>query len=740
MRASKKLTGIALFAGAGGMHLGLEKAGINVLVSTDISSHAEATHKKNWPDKPFLCKDARQIRSSELIRLAGGIKPDIIFGGPPCQGFSTLGDKLSGDHRNTLFSAFARLVEDIGPRFVLIENVKALTTMYGGRFRDRILETFSRLGYNMSWNILNAADYGVPQIRNRVFFFGTKHSAAFTFPEPTHGPKADCKYETVGKAIMDIAENGTEIQNHLQLSHSERVVARYRLIPEGGRLPPPDELPEEIRRLNFGNTYKRLHRKQPALTMVPGNNAFPIHPTLNRSLTPREAARLQTFPDEFVFCGDRRSQCILVGNAVPPVLAESIGHSIVKHARAKSLSKNKELPHERGPAESSDFRDVKSTEAKDQENGFIDLFSGAGGFMIGFERAGFTPLLSVDINKYVALTHGRNYPTIPFLNGDISSPYVLDEICNRFSKKCVAVVVGGPPCQGFSIFGKRRFINTKGYQPHQDPRNRLVYGFIDVVRRLKPRWFVMENVPGFANLDNGMFLKTILEEFVDAGYSNVQAQVLNGADYGIPQLRRRLIVIGNTTGNIIPWPKKKFFAEPKEWQNAYRTVGEVILDLATAKSFRRHTCHVPMKHKPLLIERYKYIPEGEILDVGSLPSHLLTGYRTKSVQNYSHVFKRLHRHRPSITMVPGHNAFPIHPWLDRALTVREAARIQTFPDEVEFMGPRQEQCIQVGNAFPPLWAEVIANNIRKAEKNKWLPDLVPASVYYALVDKPVEAG
>jgi DNA (cytosine-5)-methyltransferase 1 len=245
----------------------------------------------------------------------------------------------------------------------------------------------------------------------------------------------------------------------------------------------------------------------------------------------------------------------------------------------------------------------------------------------------------------------------------------------------------------------------------------------------------MENVPGLANLDGGKFLDVLLQDFRDAGYLNAEARVLNAADYGVPQLRKRLLIVGNRTGHIIPWPKSKFFAEPRDWQDPYRTVGEVITDLAADRSYSRFTCHVPMKHKPLLVERYKYIPEGGRLDVASLPPHLRSGYRTNNVKNYSHIFRRLHREKPSITMVPGHNAFPIHPWLPRALTVREAARIQTFPDEIEFMGSRQEQCIQVGNAFPPLLAEIIGNNIRKAENNGWYPGRVPASAYYALIDK-----
>lgn len=521
---------------------------------------------------------------------------------------------------------------------------------------------------------------------------------------------------------------GTKVPNHIPLDHSERVIARYKLIPEGGRLPPPEELPVEIRRANFGNTYKRLHRQKPSLTMVPGNNAFPVHPTLNRSLTPREAARLQTFPDDHIFTGDRRSQCILVGNAVPPRLAEAIAKSVLEHARHEAIS---EVLFKAAPA----MKIENLIRVQKKQSGFIDLFCGAGGFTIGLERAGWVPLLGVDINPHAAATHRLNFPHTSHETVDLADDKIRSKLADQFVGKDIALVAGGPPCQGFSMFGRRRFVNTRGYAPDGDPRNKLVFAFVEFVKRVQPRWFLMENVPGLANLDDGAFLNSLLEEFRIAGYKNSEARILNAADYGVPQLRRRLIIIGNKTGHIIPWPKRKFFADPKEWQDAHRGVGEVITDLSTEKSYDRVSCHVPMKHKPLLVERYKYIPEGGRLDIASLPDHLKSGYRTKEVKNYSHVFKRLHRDKPSMTMVPGHNAFPIHPWLNRALTVREAARIQTFPDTVEFTGPRQEQCIQVGNAFPPLLAEIIGNNIRKAEANGWYPNQVPASAYYTLIER-----
>lgn len=729
-----KLVAYALFAGAGGLKLGLERAGFEVAVSTDVSTHAEQTHALNWPRSTFIKSDIRLLSATQLLKAAGGRPPDLLIGGPPCQGFSTLGDKLSADPRNDLFSPYLRLARELKPQAILIENVKSITTMYGGRFSKWITEELEKLGFGVSLSVLDASRYGVPQVRHRAFFIGLASGLKFVFPEPTHGEGTRRKAKTVGQALKGLEDLDESVPNHIPLKHSERVIARYKLIPEGGRLPPPEELPPEIRRKNFGNTYKRLHRDRPSLTLVPGNNAFPIHPVSHRSLTPREAARLQGFPDSFIFSGDRRNQCILVGNAVPPKLAEVIGKSI-KTQYSFGSAPGQSRPKIRKTTDKMGSKAPSLVYLQEpSRDGFVDLFCGAGGFTIGLAKAGFQPLLGVDLNPNVASTHRQNYPGIPFIEGDVSDPTIQQNISEVVSKKNLALVVGGPPCQGFSVFGKRRFVNTRNYDPHSDDRNKLVFSFIEQVIALQPRWFIMENVAGLSTLDGGEFLKAIIHEFRRGGYSSVEAKILNAADYGVPQLRKRLVIIGNRTGHILPWPKKKFFSEPEDWQRPHRTVGEAISDLADEQAYGTQTCHVPMKHKPLLVERYKYIPEGGRLDVEALPEHLRKGYRTKKVKNYSHVFKRLDRAKPSITMVPGHNAFPIHPWLNRALTVREAARIQTFSDEVEFCGSRQEQCIQVGNAFPPLLAEIIANNIAKAETNDWYPGDVPASAYYALVE------
>jgi DNA (cytosine-5)-methyltransferase 1 len=397
-------------------------------------------------------------------------------------------------------------------------------------------------------------------------------------------------------------------------------------------------------------------------------------------------------------------------------------------AQLSSVSKSEVLPIK--PVARADLH---LPALKEQALGFVDLFSGAGGFKIGFAKAGLRPLLCADVNKTMYATHKHNYPSVPFVLGDLGLPEVQKEVEASVVGEPF-VVVGGPPCQGFSIFGKRRLAASQGLNARDDPRNRLVFSFVDTVGRLKPRWVVMENVAGFASLDEGWFVEQVVLELKKLGYDNVEHRVLNTADYGVPQKRRRFVLIANRTGHVIPWPKRKFFEKPQDWQKPYRTVGQAIADLADESSYSSQTCHVPMNHKPLQVERYKRIPEGGKLDVEALPAELRKGYRTDEVKNFSHVFKRLHRDKPSSTMVPGHNAFPIHPWLNRALTVREAARIQTLPDELEFMGSREAQCIQVGNAFPPLLAELIANNLMKAESNGWLIGKVPKHALYSLIE------
>lgn len=318
-----------LFSGAGGFLLGFEKEGFDIILSTDFDEDCEKVHKINRPNIPFVRADIRTLSNEKIDELLNGQTVDVLIGGPPCQGFSTIGNRVSSDPerrtkydpRNDLFREYIRILNHLQPKVFVMENVKGIKTRDGGTIFEEIQRQFKETGYDFNCITLNAADYGVPQYRERVFFYGTRIGVDFEAPIPTHGENRN-PYNIVLDAIGDLANKGEEVSNHVPLNHGEKNIRRYQLIPEGGRLPEND-LPADLYRKNFGNTFKRLDRNKPSLTMVPGHNAFPIHPWLDRSLTVREAARIQTFPDDYIFSGRRDKQCMQVGNAVPVQLANA---------------------------------------------------------------------------------------------------------------------------------------------------------------------------------------------------------------------------------------------------------------------------------------------------------------------------------------------------------------------------------------------------------------------------------
>ena len=319
----------------------------------------------------------------------------------------------------------------------------------------------------------------------------------------------------------------------------------------------------------------------------------------------------------------------------------------------------------------------------------IDLFAGAGGLSVALKETGFNIVLANEINPRFAETHKLNFPNVPILVKDINL-ITKEDIQKELKGQDVDLIVGGPPCQGFSVFGKRRFINTKDYNPHEDPRNFLVYQFIRIVEEVK-------------------------KAFQRIGYTNIWWEVIRATDYGVPQERQRMFMIGNRLGIDFKKPEPSHHPIGSGLLPEYTTVGDVIMDLVGKEN--QIDNHIPLAHKPIVAARFGYVKEGEKLKVEDLPSELVVATRkdskTGTVANYSHVFKRLSRFKPSSTMVPGHNAFPIHPTLNRTLTPREAARIQTFPDGHIFLGTRQEQCIQVGNAVPPLMAAPFLERIKQ---------------------------
>ena len=349
---TKPFTAIDLFSGAGGLHIGFDKLDFDIKLCIDNNELVEKTHKRNFPNIPFLKKDIRDVTIEEIKKYISDANVDLILGGPPCQGFSTIGKRASSDEqkrtkhdpRNELVIEYARLINEISPMFIVMENVKGILTKDKGKYLENVLNSLMKNGYEVDFKLLNMADYGVPQQRERVIILGNKIGMPITFPEPDHSEKNHDKLSWVscGPCLEDLEGLGDIPEfNHVALKHTSKIIERYKLIPQGGRLPEKD-LPPELYRKNFGNTYKRLHPQRPALTMVPGNDAFPIHPNLHRSLTVREAARIQTFADSFIFMGNRRQQGHQVGNAVPPLFSEKLAVVIKKQLEEVRLKASTE--------------------------------------------------------------------------------------------------------------------------------------------------------------------------------------------------------------------------------------------------------------------------------------------------------------------------------------------------------------------------------------------------------------
>ncbi len=341
----------------------------------------------------------------------------------------------------------------------------------------------------------------------------------------------------------------------------------------------------------------------------------------------------------------------------------------------------------------------------------IDLFAGVGGLSLGFEMVGFDVVLANEYDDSIAEAYKLNHPTTKMIVADIKD-LPIEQTFSEYRGK-IDVVIGGPPCQGFSQKGQRKTIN--------DERNFLFKYFVAVVEYLRPRYFVMENVPNLLTAENGYFKNEIIQLFAAKGYALV-SDTLNASDFGVPQNRRRAVIIGKLGEEPLQMPIPL---------SSTVTIWDAISDLAYHGSGEGSECedyqtppqseyqkhlrtgsellynHKSTAHSALAIERLKMIPPNSGKEV--LPKEHLT----KSI--YSGTWTRMVKDEISVTITtrfdtPSSGKFT-HPYLHRAITVREAARIQSFPDTFRFIGTKGSQMKQVGNAVPPLLAKAIATVI-----------------------------
>jgi len=394
-------TFIDLFAAPGGLSLGFEMAGFKCLAGVDIDQTAMLTYRKNFPDAIAIVDDITHLKSEDLLKRANINAADVnvIIGGPPCQGFSTVGRvkiaslvrkgvwNLSNSHprfiddpRNVLYREFVRIVKDIKPEIFVMENVPGMMSYRNGEIVSQIIEDFKHLGYRTEARVLNAVWFGVPQVRKRIFFIGTKmKDMEIIWPEPKFAEPEEATMNldifikgsrlkrpvTVWEAIGDLPEpiqgrpgladvpldydkqpfseyqkwareGSSKVHNHITRQHSERDIQVFSLMKEGMWW---KDLPKEIKDLYgyrddiFHDKMKRLRSDKPSWTIVAHlykDGYMYIHPKQPRTITVREAARLQGFPDRFIFMGSRTEQFKQVGNAVPPLLAKAVAEC-VKH-------------------------------------------------------------------------------------------------------------------------------------------------------------------------------------------------------------------------------------------------------------------------------------------------------------------------------------------------------------------------------------------------------------------------
>ena len=392
----------------------------------------------------------------------------------------------------------------------------------------------------------------------------------------------------------------------------------------------------------------------------------------------------------------------------------------------------------------------------------IDLFSGCGGMTLGFGWAGFNSVLASDIDENCEKTFATNFPDIPFLCGDLSE-FTKNEFDQIISNKDIDVIIGGPPCQGFSLANKKR------NKVSEDPRNKLFYEFVKTINWYNPKSFVMENVKGLLSMESGQVIIQIQNEFENAGKVGyeVRTKVLKASNYGVPQSRERVIIIGirKDLNKIPEFPSKKYEKEV--------TVEEAICDLplinagqgeekmvyATKptnnyqkfmrKNSKKVFNHIAMRHTQRLIERFKAIQPGKnLLDVWETHGAVQRGNpNEKSNIKFSQNNLRLIPNKPAPTIAASFQSNFIHPFLDRNFTAREGARLQSFPDDFIFEGMRTKmswekglsQYQQIGNAVPPLMAFEIASILKRVleqgnheapiEENQFLIFREPKIIY-----------
>lgn len=715
---------VDFFCGCGGMSWGFcstrqSHLKFHVIAGVDIDSKALATFKSNMVDAKAIRRDIREyLEIPELFdeildpQQVKDYRPLVFVGCPPCQGFSAHRKKdRREDPRNDLSIAFAKLCERIRPDVVVIENVPEMLNSHRSGYFEEAERIFESAGYSMSKSIVDMSLYGVPQRRLRSVVLGSL-SKSMEIPRPI---LAETDRRTVRDAISHlptISAGGQDPTDplHRAPNHVSRVLEMIERIPADGgdRRSLPKNLQLQChkdidvgRSPGFTDVYGRLRWDAPSVTITaksstPSCGRF-LHPEQHRNISVREAAILQGFPQNYVFEGPFTNIYRQIGEAVPPLFSKFLAWQVLDHLRPTRTL----LP----PALRLDRRvSFEGTHRKSGESvSFVDAFCGAGGLSLGFKAAGLIQRLSFDTNAAAVSTHNHNLGDTGKVM-DIGSDTVSSAIegCVRLDEHFV--IAGGPPCQGFSQ--QRRGVDD-------DDRNDLVIRYAKVIEELgrRPSAIVLENVTYLDSPRGERVLSRFLEMMHKMNYVVIRHD-MNCADFGVPQLRKRILLVA-LAPQVAGCYKGPKVLSAKRWP----TVGEALLGV-----FR--TSHEAEEGIP----NHQLSGEGELnrrrimfVEMGqgrlSIPPELqLPCHRRYG--GHLDVYGRLDWFSQARTITGGFDSFTrgeyAHPFFHRSITPREAARLQGFPDWFRFNGNRAEVRKQIGNAVPPPLAYALGKAILMA--------------------------
>ena len=723
---------IDFFSGAGGTSLGF--AALNNVVPAfkmlggcDINRVSAETYSRNF-GTPIICEDIVRLANEdraleELLDTIGydSNKSTVLIGCAPCQGFSSHRKRhwdKEDDVRNSLVMAFASIVRKIMPDVIIMENVPEFLSKKYWHYFSAAKKCYEQLGYTVKEQIYNAASFGVPQDRFRTIVIGMKKE--FLLPEGFLKPS---EYRTVRDAISKLPTVAAGIADpndpmHKSAAHKKSTIDVIKQVPHDGGSRPEGIGPACLDRVKgFSDVYGRLYWDKPSITIThyarnPASGRF-THPEQDRGLTAREAALLQSFPNEFEFTGKSDDIYRQIGEAVPPMLSSAVAANVL--IELLSIEPNDDeialSPQSINEPVSSSYSSViagiKMRNQTTNATKFtcIDSFCGAGGLGLGLKQAGYNILLSFDIDQICIDTINANkkYFGHPAESADIS-----DMLNGELLKKCnlergeLFLLAGGPPCQGFSI--QRRGSDI-------DKRNELVLKYGKLIEELYPMYFVMENVTGIAGKRGKTILQQLIEDVEKIGYT-VHIKLLDAQDYGVPQRRKRYFIVG----------ERKDLGEHYEYPHPLdyrRTVRDIIGDLPSPPDDGTDHPDISLHRRdrlsPLNLKRMKSLKEGQGRD--DLPMELRADCHKidSSVIGFRNVYGRMIWDDVAPTITARFDSFTRgqfgHPVQNRSISLREGALLQCFPMDFVFTGNKVDIARQIGNAVPPLLAKQIGKSI-----------------------------